>query len=80
MFQNWTIKGVRISILLLLALGVFGTSLITDIPMPTEEAEAGFLHRCCKQRCTVDGMGIVFCHPPQCEYRIHWPRSPSPCL
>ena len=79
MFQSTTKKGVRISILLLLILGVFGTSLITDVPFPTEETEAGLLHLCCQQRCFVDGLGRIHCLPPICSWRVHVPFTRPPC-
>lgn len=79
MFQSTTKKGVRISILLLLILGVFGTTLITDFPFPTAETEAGLLHLCCQQRCFVDGLGRIHCLPTKCKFRFHWPGRPAPC-
>ena len=79
MFQNKAKKGIRISILLLLIFGVFGASLITDIPFPIEATEAGLLHLCCQQRCFVDGLGRIICLPTKCKFRIHWPGRPAPC-
>lgn len=79
MFQNKTKKGIRISILLLLVLGILGTSFMTDFPIPTEETEAGILHYCCEWRCFVDGLGRIRCFPINCRHRIHWPGFPPPC-
>ena len=78
MFKNVKKKVARIAILLLL-LGVCGTSLISDIPIPTEEAAAGIIHRCCDVQCYVDGLGRVHCLVYNCRWVIHLPWTPDPC-
>lgn len=78
MFKNLTKKAARITILLLL-FGVFGAALITDIPIPTEEADAGIVHKCCDVQCYVDGLGRVRCLEHSCRWVIHRPFAPNPC-
>lgn len=78
MSKNVRKKAARIATLLLL-FGILGTSLISDIPIPTEEAAAGFIHKCCDVRCYVDGLGRVHCDQFNCRWTIHRPFSPDPC-
>lgn len=46
MSKNVTQKGIQASILMLLILGVFGMSLVTDLPFSIEKTEAKFKHTC----------------------------------
>ena len=79
MFRNVGKRSIRFSVVFLLILGIIGTSLITGVPVPTEEAEAGFAHKCCDVICRVDGFGRVHCDPYNCVWLIHWPFRPDPC-
>lgn len=78
MSKNVKKKASRIATLLLL-FGVLGTSLISDIPIPTEEASAGIVHKCCDVQCYFDGLGRVRCVEYNCRWTIHRPFSPDPC-
>ena len=78
MFKNFTKKAARI-VMFLLLVGVCGTSLITDTPIPMEEAAAGTIHRCCDVQCYVDGLGRIHCIEYNCRWVIHLPWAPDPC-
>ena len=79
MFRNVSKGSIRYSVVFLLILGIIGTSLITGVPFPTEEAEAGAFHRCCDTFCYMDGHGRIRCREYNCEWRFHWPWQPDPC-
>lgn len=79
MFKRLAKKATRISIVLFLTLAVIGTSLIVDIPVPTQETEAGLYHRCCQVQCYVDGFGRLHCIEISCVWRFHLPFSRPPC-
>lgn len=47
------VKGGHLFVLGLFLVGVIGTSLITDMPVPTENADASFNHTCCLEEVQV---------------------------
>lgn len=79
MLNYLTNKGSRICIMFLLILGIIATSLIADVPVPTQETEAGLYHRCCQVQCYVDGLGRLHCIETSCVWRFHLPFSRPPC-
>ena len=70
MLRKFTNQGFRISVMLLLILGVVAGSLVTDAPFPTKEVEAGLYHHCCIVECEWED-GRWVCRPV-CRVIIHW--------
>lgn len=72
MLKKFPQKGIRLSIMLVLILGVIACSLITDVPFPTEEAPAWLKHKCCQIQCVWDPDAGEWVHFNVCNTFTHW--------
>lgn len=73
MFRNITQNRGHFALVLLLILGVVTGSLIIDAPVPTQETEAGWAHKCCRYVKRWDG--CKWATVEVCKRTIHFPWS-----